>query len=45
MSHPEAIHQDKARQIWKIEINREQNYRVDGTFGYKLFVIIIHPSI
>jgi hypothetical protein len=45
MSHPEATCQDKARQIWKIKINREQNYRVDGTFGYKLFVTIIHPSV
>jgi hypothetical protein len=34
MNHPEATHQDKARKIWKIKINK----RVDGTFGYKLFV-------
>jgi hypothetical protein len=45
MSHPEATRQDKARQMWKIKINIEQNYRVDEAFGYKLFVTIIHPSI
>jgi hypothetical protein len=45
MSHPEASHQDKARKLWKIKINGEQNYRVDEAFSYKLFVTIIHPSI
>jgi hypothetical protein len=45
MSRPEATRQDKARQIWKIKINEEQNYRVDEAFGYKFFVTIIHPSI
>jgi hypothetical protein len=45
MNHPEATHQDKARQIWKIKIDGEPNYRVDEAFGYKLFVTIIHPSI
>jgi hypothetical protein len=29
----------------KIKIDKEQNYRVDEAFGYKLFVTIIHPSI
>jgi hypothetical protein len=45
MSLPEATRQDKARQIWKIKINGEQNYRSDEAFGFKLFVTIIHPSI
>jgi hypothetical protein len=45
MSHPEATRQDKAKQIWKIKINREQNYRVGEAFSYKLFVAIIHLSI
>jgi hypothetical protein len=45
MSHPEATRQDKARQIWKIKINEEKNYRIDEAFGYKLFVTITHPSI
>jgi hypothetical protein len=45
MSHPEATRQDKARQIWKIKINEEQNYRIDEAFGYKLFITITHPSI
>jgi hypothetical protein len=45
MNHPETTRQDKARQIWKIKIDREPNYRVDEAFGYKLFVTIIHPSI
>jgi hypothetical protein len=42
---PEATRQDKARRIWKIKINREQNYRADEAFSYKLFVTIIHPGI
>jgi hypothetical protein len=45
MNHPEATRQDKAKQIWRIEINRKQNYRVDKAFGYELFVTITHPSI
>jgi hypothetical protein len=45
MNHPEATCQDKAKQIWIIKIDKEQNYRVDEAFGYKLFVTIIHPSI
>jgi hypothetical protein len=45
MSHPEATRQNKAKEIWRTKINREQNYRVDEAFGYKLFVTITHPSI
>jgi hypothetical protein len=45
MNHPEATRQDNAKQIWRIEINIKQNYRVDKAFGYKLFVTITHPSI
>jgi hypothetical protein len=45
MNHLEATRQDKARQKWKIKIDREQNYKADEAFGYKLFVTIIHPSI
>jgi hypothetical protein len=45
MSHPEATCQDNARQIWEIQINREQNYKVDEAFSYKLFVTITHQSI
>jgi hypothetical protein len=41
-SYSSKIRQNK---IWKIKIDREQNYRVDEAFGYKLFVTIIHPSI
>jgi hypothetical protein len=37
--------QDKARQTRRIKIDREQNYRADEAFGYKLFVTIIYPSI
>jgi hypothetical protein len=37
--------QNKARQIWKIKTDEEQNYRVDKAFGYKMFVTIINPSI
>jgi hypothetical protein len=36
---------NKARQIWKVNADEEQNYRDDKAFGYKLFVAIIHPSI
>jgi hypothetical protein len=45
MNHPETARQNKARQIWKIKTNGEQNYRADEAFNYKLFVTIIHPSI
>jgi hypothetical protein len=45
MNHPEATRRDKAKQIWEIEINRKQNYRVDKAFDYKLFATVIHPSI
>jgi hypothetical protein len=45
MNHSEATSQDKARQKWKIKINKEPNYRIDEAFGYKLFVTIINPSI
>jgi hypothetical protein len=38
MNHLEATHQDKAKQIWRIKINRKRNYRVDKAFGYELFV-------
>jgi hypothetical protein len=45
MDHPEIARQNKTRQIWKIKTDKEQNYRDDKVFGYKLFVTIIHPSI
>jgi hypothetical protein len=45
MNHQEATRQHKAKQIWRIKINRKRNYRVDKAFGYKLFVTITHPSI
>jgi hypothetical protein len=45
MNHPEATRQDKAKQIWRININGKQNYRVDKTFDYELFVTITHPNI
>jgi hypothetical protein len=35
------IRQDKC---WKVKADGEQNYRDDETFGYKLFVTIIHSS-
>jgi hypothetical protein len=34
MNHPEATRQNKAKQIWRTKINREQNYRVDEAFSY-----------
>jgi hypothetical protein len=39
---PSKIRQDK---YGKIKTDEEQNYRADKAFGYKLFVIIIHPSV
>jgi hypothetical protein len=45
MNHPEATCQDKARQIWRIEINKKQNYRVDKAFSYELVDTITHPNI
>jgi hypothetical protein len=45
MDRPEIARQNKARQIWKIKTDKEQNYRDDKAFGYKLFVTIIYPSI
>jgi hypothetical protein len=45
MNHLQATRQDKAKQIWRIKINRKRNYRVDKAFGYELFVTITHPSI
>jgi hypothetical protein len=45
MNHPEATRQNKAKQIWRIKINRKRSYKVDKAFDYKLFVTITHPSI
>jgi hypothetical protein len=45
MDRSEIACQNKARQIWKIKTDEEQNYRVDKAFGYKMFVTIINPSI
>jgi hypothetical protein len=45
MNHPKATRRNKAKQICRTKINREQNYRVDESFGYKLFVTIMHLSI
>jgi hypothetical protein len=44
MSHSEATRQDKERQIWKIKVNKEQNYRADEAFGYKLFLTNYTPK-
>jgi hypothetical protein len=44
MNHPEATHQNKAKQIWRTKINRERNYRVEEAFDYKLYVTVTQPS-
>jgi hypothetical protein len=45
MNRLEIAHQNKARKIWKIKTDEEQNYKNDKAFDYKLFDTIIHPSI
>jgi hypothetical protein len=45
MNHSEIARQNKARQIWKIKTDGEQNYKTDKAFSYKVFDTIIHPSI